>query len=375
MNGTVKGTMSGMRARLRCARWAGNTLLVIVLALGLGCPSLTRGLEGAEEPTPAYVPPIQAAPDQDPQALLVVGHQVFQNLVTSPAAADAAAKVGGSLEWRFFLLNDQSVNAHSDAKGRVWVGGGLAQKLGQDRGLWAAVLAHEIAHGLLRHPSRGLTVLHQAFPYVFGKVLRDREHRADAAGMMLMARAGYHPDSLLALHHLLEAAHGERPGAVAFFGSHPRWQTREQRLESVQPQAVAAFQQAWPDAAASPGGAAPLVVFLDAPKLVPGSTGMIRIRVPLACRNATGPVTVVVSFLGAGSIPAKVSRSLACPDKKGSVVEVELAAGGVGSQVSAEKRGANLGHQRKARVEVLGSDGALRARSRPFSVRVRLAGG
>lgn len=337
---------------LRPKRLAGHTLLG--LALGLVCPPLAGGLQGAAAALPAG----------DPQALLVVGHQVFQQLLKSPEVTDAVTQAGGSLEWRFFLLSDQSVNAHSDAKGRVWVGGGLAQMLGEDRGLWAAVLSHEVAHVLLRHPSRGLAVLHTAFPYVFGKVLRDREHRADAVGMMLMARAGYHPDSLLALHHLLRAAYGERPGAVAFFGSHPRWQTREQRLESVQPQAVAAFQQAWPDAAASPGGPPPLVVFLGAPSVAPGSgPHTARIRVPLFCLNAKGPVTVAVKIGAHGkagkSEDVLLQRSQDCPLEAGSITELELRADQLGTS------------QSKTWVEVLGADGTLRARSQPFSVRPR----
>ena len=325
-------------------RLAGHTLLA--LYLGLVGPPLAGGLQGAAAAPPAG----------DSQALLILGHQVFQQLLKSPEVTEA----GGGLEWRFFLLSDQSVNAHSDAKGRVWVGGGLAQMLGQDRGLWAAVLSHEVGHVLLRHPSRGLAVLHTAFPYVFGKVLRDREHRADAAGMMLMARAGYHPDSLLALHHLLRAAHGERPGAVAFFGSHPRWQTREQRLESVRPEAVAAFQQAWPDAAASPGGTAPLVVFLGAASVSPGNPESARIRVPLSCRNAQGPVTVVVKMAAPGKTAKSgdvlLERSQDCPPEAESVTELE-----VGAEQLA-------GAPRTAWVEVMGADGALRARSRPFNV-------
>ncbi len=325
--------MSGMLARF--------VLLTLVLIGAMGLPSLAKGWEEGA-----------AASAGEDATLLVVGHEVFQGLVKSPDVSEAGAK----LEWRFFLLNDQSVNAHSDAKGRVWVGGGLAQMLGSDRGLWAAVLSHEIAHVLLRHPSRGLTVLHHAFPYVFGKVLRDREHRADAAGMMLMARAGYHPDSLLVLHHLLRAAHGEQPGAVAFFGSHPQWKTREQRLEQIQPDALAAFEQKWPDAATSPGGPAPLVVFLGEPEVVPGNPGRSRIRVPLSCRNANGSVSVAVRAAGQKSAEVIVQQSHDCSPEGESAVELA---------VGAEQLG---GGRRKVWVEVRNAQGTLRARSRAFSL-------
>ncbi|MCI0356534.1 MAG: M48 family metalloprotease, partial [Acidobacteria bacterium] len=268
--------------------------VLIAAAFGLVCAPLLFGQQAGEEAT-----------GSERRDLLVTGHEVFQALVKSPAVAEA----GAALDWRFLLLNDQSVNAHSDSKGTVWVGGGLAEMLGPDRGLWAAALSHEIAHCLLRHPGRGLATLHRAFPYVFGKALRDREHRADLAGMMLMARAGYHPDSLFALHHRLRAAHGERPGAVAFFGSHPRWQTREQRLEQALPEALAAFVQAWPDAAASPGGVPPLVVFLDKPRVVAAGASS-RISVELACRNSSQPLTVLLLFESPGATAGATSGAM-----------------------------------------------------------------
>jgi predicted Zn-dependent protease len=35
----------------------------------------------------------------------------------------------------------------------------------------------------------------------FKKLERDQEHDADQQGMLMMARAGYHPDFVFALHH------------------------------------------------------------------------------------------------------------------------------------------------------------------------------
>jgi hypothetical protein len=327
----------------RMNSWAlllGKALLAV--GLGLGCLPQALGIQE----------PAEAPGDAEAKALLVTGHDVFQTLVQSPAVAEA----GASLEWRFLLLNDRAVNAHSDSKGRVWVGGRLAQMLGQDRGLWAAVLSHEIAHCLLRHPSFKLVALHHAFPYVFGKVLRDREHRADLTGMMLMARAGYHPDSLFLLNHLLRAARGEQPGAVAFFGSHPRWETREQRLEQAAPEAAAIFAQAWPDAAASPGGPPPLVVFLGKPSAVEDrGRNLTRILVPLSCRNATEPVTVLLRL---GPKEPEARSSFSCSGLAGKVAEIDLRA----DQYAARKF--------KASVEVLRADGALRARSRMFTVQL-----
>ncbi len=327
-------------ARLNAGGWGGARIL-LVTAIALACQPHLSSQEA---------PATTEASDAN-RTLLVTGHDVFQTLVKSPDVAGA----GPRLEWRFLLLNDKSVNAHSDSKGTVWVGGGLAELLGQDRGLWAAVLSHEIAHCLLRHSSKGLTALHHAFPYVFGKVLRDREHRADLTGMMLMAGAGYHPDSLFALHQLLRAAHGEQPGAVAFFSSHPRWETREQRLNQVLPEATASFAQAFPDAAASPGGPPPLVVFLGKPTVIEyRAQKLVHVRVSLHCRNATEPVTLVVRF---EPKQPEIRKSLACASEAGSEAEVDLLA----DQFTVRKL--------RASVEVLRADGALRAVSPRFTVR------
>jgi len=325
--------------------------VLLTAAFGLVCAPCLLGQQSGE-----------AAARSERQDLLVTGHEVFQALVKSPAVAEA----GAGLEWRFLLLNDRSVNAHSDSKGTVWVGGGLAEMLGPDRGLWAAALSHEIAHCLLRHPGRGLATLHRAFPYVFGKALRDREHRADAAGIMLMVRAGYHPDSLLVLHHLLRAAHGERPGAVAFFGSHPRWQTREQRLEQALPEALATFKQAWPDAAASPGGVPPLVVLLDKPRVIDAGAGS-RITVELACRNSSQAVTVLLQFESTATASATSGATSAAAE--GLERLVECAPGTAKFAVEFDVlRAGQL--RRRAHVEVRDAAGRLRAASAGFKVRV-----
>ncbi|MGH9603361.1 MAG: M48 family metalloprotease, partial [Terriglobales bacterium] len=185
---------------------------------------------------------------------------------------------------------------------------------------------------------------------------RDREHRADLTGMMLMARAGYHPDSLFVLHHLLRVAHGEQPGAVAFFGSHPRWETREQRLEQALPEAAESFTKAWPDAQASPGGPPPLVVFLGKPRVVEDrKRKLARILAPLSCRNASEPVTVVVRL---EPKHPEVRGSFNCGPDAGSGAQLELRA----DQFTVRKV--------QARVEVLRADGALRAVSPRFTVRL-----
>ncbi len=277
---------------------------------------------------------------------------MFHDLVGTPLVAEA------KLDWRFAILENDSVNAYSDAKGHVWVAGGLAQLLNEDRGLWAAVLSHEIAHVILRHPNLALKGLHVALPYVFGKVLRDREHRADATGMMLMARAGYHPDSVFALQHLLRQVRGETPKPLAFLSSHPRWDTREERSRRVYEEALAEFERTWPDAAKSPGGLPPLLAFLGDPQIGAAEPTTVELRVPLYCRNARGPVSVVLSPDHASGPGKEFRRETHCPEQEDGVVSMTLDAEQVAS-----------GQSFKARVSVYGTDGRLRALSKAFEVR------
>ena len=103
------------------------------------------------------------------------------------------------------------------------------ERLGKEPGLWVATLSHEIAY---------IVYLDWARRYLYDKSLRSDsspvlplgdaaaagswrdpantdgmtsrfsqllETSADADGLMLMVRAGYHPDFMLSLHHMLRA--------------------------------------------------------------------------------------------------------------------------------------------------------------------------
>lgn len=99
-------------------------------------------------------------------------------------------------------------------------------------------------------------------PIAEKKLSRELEHDADITGMLLMARAGYHPDNEFAVHHLLKAESGEQSKVAVFFSTHPRWETRDQRDDKTYLNALAEFNRLWPDASSSPGGTPPAVAFL-----------------------------------------------------------------------------------------------------------------
>lgn len=245
------------------------------------------------------------------------GERVFRDLIAS----------GYSLPfpWQLKLVNTPTINAASNAGGRVYVYRGMIDQLGESRGLWAAVLSHEVSHTGLRHQVRtylqraynqqmihyyrmriangdesanwALIAFQIAAPIAMGKMMREQEHQADSNGMLLMARAGYHPDFVFALHHMLEASTGEQSKFAAFFSDHPRWETRDQRSAKLYQDALAEFTRRWPQAELSPGGRPPVVAFLGKISAIENKREKTAdISVPLSCHNATDPVRVVMLF-------------------------------------------------------------------------------
>jgi hypothetical protein len=216
-----------------------------------------------------------------------VGQDVFESLIKTQMISG----FGLPYTWTFRLYDNPAVNAGSLADGEVEAYTGLSHLIGTNRGLWAAVLSHEIAHVARRHAVRkalfheyveqqvaywqmrarlgdkgaGWTALavRVAGNLAEKKLSRDLEHDADIQGMLLMARAGYHPDNAFAMHHLLRMNTPERSRVGTFFLSdHPRWESRDQRTERAYTEAIAEYDRLWASPDASPGGLPPAVAFL-----------------------------------------------------------------------------------------------------------------
>jgi hypothetical protein len=251
----------------------------------------------------------------------LAANKVFGDLVGTTMIAG----YGLPYHWQLAVTNDRNINAGSLPDGEIIVYGGMASLLRTNQGLWAAVLSHEVAHTARRHAIReyqyrlyvaqqeaywraraaagdksanwallGLTISANIGEK---KLSRDLEHDADITGMMLMARAGYHPDNVFALHHLLRLETGDQSKFTAFFSTHPRWATRDQRDDKAYSDALAEYNRLWPDPAKSPGGAAPAVVFIGKPQsLEDKTTASARITIPMYCRNEADAVLVRLSF-------------------------------------------------------------------------------
>ncbi len=206
-----------------------------------------------------------------------VADEVLQSLLSSPLGHTLPR-----LHYRVILLNDGMANAFSQSDGTVYVTSGLFPIFQGDRGVWAAVIGHELGHVLLAHPQnlpRFEEVLRQAYAKARSEgydrgpsrwpdvhlgerdpklnFSRDQEYQADFIGLMLIADAGYQPDYSLIMEQRLLYGLGDQPELLSVFSHHPGMESREQRTSESSQIAMDIFRSRWPDAGKSPGGNLP----------------------------------------------------------------------------------------------------------------------
>jgi len=258
------------------------------------------------------------------QSLMPTGRYATGALVFDRLVAQAAAPA--LVSWQLRIVDDGEFNAYSSPDGTIYVQSGLARLAGSSAGLWAALLSHEIAHVAgrdwarrylyqrnLENNSGGTIVMGDpALPSAewadpakssaeMGRFCRQMELDADRAGLLLMAKAGYHPDFMPALHHLLHAANAHQK-AASLYAMHPCWEERDRELNQAYVTASIDFARLWPEWYASPGGNPPVVVFAEQPTVRKIGSRAWEIQVPMRCQNLAGAVEVVVHI--AGGTPA-----------------------------------------------------------------------
>ncbi len=177
----------------------------------------------------------------------VVQNQWLQNYINTVGqrlAATPAAEQSG-FPFSFTMLNANEVNAFALPGGPTFVFSGLVREADNEAEL-AGVLAHEMAHVILRHGTNqvskatliqipaevagvaaGQGAIGQIVQVGLGVGLnglflsysREAENQADALGARIMAQAGYNPIEMAAFFEKLQASGG--PGVPQFLSSHP----------------------------------------------------------------------------------------------------------------------------------------------------------
>lgn len=254
-------------------------------APALPTPNLTASGDLAEEITLGFsqgntllsqYPALRGTPADQ------IAQSVFNRL-----RATVAFRGVPDLPYGVTVIERTDPNAFAQMGGHVYVTSGLAELMGSDVGLWAAVMGHEIAHNIYRHGYKsyirevelqrqinywryriamgdqsvnwGLLAAVTAGKLINKKLERNDENDADKLGLQMMVDAGYHPDFAINLFRLLKGRTGEQSKFAALFSDHPRFITREEHIRKLYPEAIARFRASWPDAAASPGGPPPII--------------------------------------------------------------------------------------------------------------------
>jgi len=243
---------------------------------------------------------------------------VFDRLVRELPSSSSSQ----SPQWELRITKGFTENAFSLPDGAVYVNKEMAQLLGNEPGLWAALLAHEIIHITEHHwmkraaflssmkdsaQNTNITKLgfyatilssssHAAQQTEFAEFSRELELDADVGSLDLMARSGFHPDFVIALFHLMQTQENSRV-AEKYLASHPVWDIRESKIRKKYAAAVVEFEQLWPWSNSSPGGNAPVLAFLGHPQAHKGADrATTEVSLPLRCENATTPVGVVLLY-------------------------------------------------------------------------------
>jgi hypothetical protein len=273
----------------------------------------------------------RAAAPEDPASDYRLADQALQTLLDSPLGRTLP-----HLTWKIEILQSWDVNAYSSGNGVISLTRGLGWVLGDHVGLWAAAIAHELAHSVMLSPERqppfeaearreyaaaggnpddpksaeDLRVMpaHGGMLHLGGQ--RQVEYEADRLGLLLMASAGFHPDFAIALDRRMLSTIGEDARFSEFLASHPIWSNREEQNARGESVPLAIFKQRWPDAGRSPGGPPPpfgkvqSVTVTGDPK-----AGMLLLDVKFEMRNVAGRQARLAAILLDHNRKVRTSRA------------------------------------------------------------------
>ena len=191
-------------------------------------------------------------------------YKVMQRLVPQVATfrPDAAR-----WPWQLVLINEDTVNAHVMAGGKITFYTGLIRKLKLTDDEIAAVMGHEMAHALREHSREKMSQSAAGDLAVsiggallglgsgatqmasMGKQLaldlpfsRSMESEADLYGLELAARAGYDPRAAITLWQKMAQVGGS--GGPSFLSTHPNSGDRMAALQNAMPRVLPLYEQA-----------------------------------------------------------------------------------------------------------------------------------
>jgi predicted Zn-dependent protease len=248
--------------------------VMLMLQLALGAAPAAAQTTGSELPdigTPASTT-LSLADEYKIGLMIVRQLREAGQIVEDPEINEYLQSLGmrlasqaqeGAHRFTFFAVRDPGINAFALPGGFIGVNAGLVKATRSEAEL-AGVLAHEIAHVGLRHPTNQASKAYvaQAGIGIIGALLgsgdaststeimktvggvglnalflrysRKAETEADVSGTQIMARAGYDPMDMARFFQHLKTLAGREPSRLErFFSDHPSPGDRETRIRKV----------------------------------------------------------------------------------------------------------------------------------------------
>lgn len=263
----TKGDGEGRALRRPIVLWGGAAVAVVVLFFWLGLPALAGLI--------AEAMPRDLAHRLGARLVPAIADAVERKAGTWPAMCGDSEGIGyllprlvdrvrppptyGVVPLRVWVVRSPVVNAVALPGGHIVVFSGLLDFV-QSGDELAGVLAHEIGHVILRHPTRiaiEKATVSAFFGLFFGDVTggtmlagvgtallgnaysRDMERAADERGVAILRRGGLDPRALARFFERASARYGDQERLLGFLASHPpsaeRAATIEASPETVRP--------------------------------------------------------------------------------------------------------------------------------------------
>jgi len=241
---------------------AGFLALGVAVALGISACGVSQQQEvelGQQESA------------QIQQQLPLVQDAVINQYVSSLGNQIASKTSRADLQWQFYVVNTDVVNAFALPGGIVYVNRGVLERADRMDEL-AGVMAHEIEHVVRRHSVKQMEQMQGANvgvalacsltnvcnnqaaaaainvggTAIFAKFSRTDEVQADEGGFHNVINAGINPEGMLSFFQKLlaeEQQSGSSGAASSWFSDHPGTQDRIQDIQNMLSQVPASQLQ------------------------------------------------------------------------------------------------------------------------------------
>lgn len=159
----------------------------------------------------------------------VYGTEQAKKIQEIAKVLNKAAGLSGSGVIKFKLIQNEEINAFAYINDSIYVHTGLFKSVGNSIDQLAFVLAHELAHVLMKHPAKGdefLTKNPNATEEQWLKLSRDMEFEADKYAVLYTMRAGYSPLGGIEWFNYMTNQGFEYTPHTASYVTHPNFTSR-----------------------------------------------------------------------------------------------------------------------------------------------------